>query len=77
MQWVHKGESNEIFDIQYFPQKHIKLLNTMFGPNFEQIHSMVQQFEKQYFSTVKLIIDEILKDLCELTPLSCCLMWTS
>lgn len=46
----------------------------MFGPNFEQIHSMVQQFDKQYFSTLKLIIDEVLKDLCELTPLSCSLI---
>lgn len=54
---------------QYFPQKHTKLLSTMFGLSFEQIHNMVQQFDKQYFSTVKLNIDELLEDLCDLTPL--------
>lgn len=32
--------------MQYFPQKHIKLLNTMFGLSFEQIHNMVQQSDK-------------------------------
>lgn len=53
-------------DVQYFPQNHIKLLNTMFGLSFEQICDMVQQ----YFSTVKLNIDELLKDLCDLTSLS-------
>lgn len=64
-------------DTQHFPQVHIKLLNTMFGLSSEQIRYMVPQFDKQYFSTVKLNIDELLKDLCDLTPLSCCFMWIS
>lgn len=64
-------------DMQYFSQKHIKLLNAMFGLSFEQIHNMVQQYDKQYFSTIKLNIVELLKDWCDLTPLSCCLMWIS
>lgn len=45
----------------------------MFGLSFEQICDTVQQ----YFSTVKLNIDELLKDLCDLTSLSWCLMWIS
>lgn len=67
----------KFYDTQHFPQKHVKLLNTMFGLSSEQIRYMVQQFDKQYFSTVKLNIDELLKDLCDLTSLSYCLMWMS
>lgn len=38
---------------------------------------LVMHFDKQYFPFIKLNIDELIKDLCALIPLSCCLMTAS
>lgn len=49
----------------------------MFDLSFVEIHDIVTHFDKQYISFVKLNIDELIKDLCDLIPLSCCVMGAS
>jgi len=60
-----------------FPKKYSKLPNIVFDLSFVEIHYIVTHFDKQYFSFCKLNINKLIKDLCDLIPVSCCSMTAS